>query len=149
MYHYRESGLPNIYLTNGYHVVETDHGDAVSVDRLEELHAAIAQTLVEEKPPPLTGAEVRFIRKQLNLTQESLAKCLGVQAQSVRGWERRKEGIPSTADRSVRMAYRDITRAYSKTLDELARISSAKHSTSNSEFAFVSDDDGHWGHQPA
>jgi putative transcriptional regulator len=50
------------------------------------LHKAIALGLVSTKPI-LSGAEVRFIRKFLELTQVQLAELLGVEAQSVRRWE--------------------------------------------------------------
>src|SRR3981081_3052180 len=61
MYHYRECGLPNVYLENGYHEIETPYGRGVSIEDVEGLHIAIAHALVEEKPS-LTGPEVRFIR---------------------------------------------------------------------------------------
>src|ERR1700738_5263066 len=77
MYHYRECGLPNVYLVNGYRETETPYGRGVSIEDVEGLHMAIAQALVEEKPS-LTGPEVRFIRKLLELTQTQLAQLLGV-----------------------------------------------------------------------
>ncbi len=148
MYHYRESGLPNIYLVNGYRTLETEYGQAVSIEDVEGLHASICQTLVEEKPSPLTGAEVRFIRKYLDLTQETLADFIGVQAQSVRNWERRgDDAVPQTADRAVRMVYRDITRVHSKTLEELSRIITSYRTTQRIDYSFTPGTDSHWNHQ--
>lgn len=146
MYHYSECGLPNVYLVDGYRTLETEYGEAVSIEDIENLHAAMCQTLVEEKPSVLSGAEVRFIRKHLELTQAALADYLGVQEQSVRGWEHR-ETIPRTADRLVRMAYRDITRSYSKTLDQLARTVSSQRRTERVEYAHRPGGNGHWDHQ--
>jgi putative transcriptional regulator len=83
MYHYRECGLPNVYLVNGYREIETPYGRGVSIEDVEGLHMAIAHALVEEQPS-LTGPEVRFIRKLLELTQTQLAALLGVEDQSVR-----------------------------------------------------------------
>lgn len=148
MYHYREIGLPNIHLLNGYRVIETEHGDAVSIEDVDLLHASISQTLVEEKPSRLTGAEVRFIRKFLDLTQEKLAEFIGLQAQTVRGWERRgDEEVPTSADRAVRMVYRDVTRQHVKSLDELSRTISSQRTTQQINYSFTPGTDGHWNHQ--
>lgn len=148
MYQYHESGLPNIYLVNGYRTLETEYGHAVSIEDVEGLHASVCQTLVEEKPSPLTGAEVRFIRKYLDLTQDTLADFIGVQAQSVRNWERRgNEAVPQAADRAVRMVYRDITRVHSKSLQELSRIISSRQATQRIDYSFTPGNDAHWNHQ--
>src|SRR6266702_8710684 len=64
MYHYRECGLPNVYLVNGYREIEARHGRGVSIEDVKGLQMAIALALVEEEPS-LSGPEVRFIRKFL------------------------------------------------------------------------------------
>src|SRR6266702_4376017 len=87
MYHYRECGLSNVYLVNGYREIETPYGRGISIEDVEGLHMAIAHALVEEEPS-LSGPEVRFIRKFLELTQTQLADLLGVEDQSVRRWEK-------------------------------------------------------------
>ena len=38
MYHYTESGLPNIWLVNGFVVKRTSYGKTVSIRDLEGLH---------------------------------------------------------------------------------------------------------------
>jgi putative transcriptional regulator len=119
MYHYRECGLPNVYLLNGYREIETPHGLGVSIEDVEALHTAISQALVEEKPS-LTGPEVRFIRKLLQLTQVQLAELLGVEDQSVRRWEKLTH-IPKQADHGIRLVFRDLTQTSTKPLPELVR----------------------------
>lgn len=123
MYQYKESGLPNVYLVNGYREVETPHGRGVAIKDVETLHSAIARTLIEEKPA-LTGAEVRFIRKFLDLTQTELAMLMGVEDQSVRRWEKLGR-VPKQADHAVRLVFRDLTRKASRPLPELVRQMSA------------------------
>jgi DNA-binding transcriptional regulator YiaG len=148
MYHYTECGLPNVFLGDGYRVIETSAGRAVSIQNVAGLHEAICQTLVEEKPAALTGFDVRFIRKFLDLTQSSLGELLGVQEQTVRGWERKKaEEIPPQADRAVRMVFRDITRKYSKTFEEVTRIAAAQLKTDRVQFSFQDGANGRWGHE--
>lgn len=119
MYHYRESGLANIYLVNGYREIDTSHGRGVAIEDVEGLHLAIAHTLVEEKAS-LTGPEVRFIRKFLELTQTQLADLLGVEEQSVRRWEKLAD-VPRQADHGVRLVFRDLTHTRKKPLSELVR----------------------------
>jgi transcriptional regulator with XRE-family HTH domain len=83
------------------------------------LHKAIARGLVNTKPT-LSGAEVRFIRKFLELTQVQLADLLGVEGQSVPRWEGLEE-LPKQADRSVRLVFRDMLHDLDLPLGELIR----------------------------
>jgi transcriptional regulator with XRE-family HTH domain len=53
----------------------------------------------------LTGAEFRFLRKELRLSQESVASILGNEAQTVSLWERGTSDVPSWADRILRTLY--------------------------------------------
>jgi DNA-binding transcriptional regulator YiaG len=104
MYHYTESGLPNVYLTNGFEKISTPYGEAVSIHDLEGLHQALARAIVEKKE--ITGAELRFLRKEMGLSQSGLAAFLGVQEQTVSLWERKpKQKVPATAERFVRVIY--------------------------------------------
>lgn len=119
MYHYRESGLTNVYLVNGYREIETPHGRGVSIEDVAGLHMAIAHMLIEEAPS-LTGPEVRFIRKYLDLTQMQLAELLGVEDQSVRRWEKLGR-VPKQADHGIRLVFRDLTHKTTKPLRELVR----------------------------
>jgi DNA-binding transcriptional regulator YiaG len=119
MYHYRECGLPNVYLVNGYRKIATPYGRGVSIEDVEDLHMAIAHALVEESPS-LGGAEVRFVRKLLELTQTQLAALLGVEDQSVRRWEKLAR-VPKQADHGIRLVFRDLTHKARKPLSELVR----------------------------
>jgi putative transcriptional regulator len=119
MYHYRECGLPNVYLANGYREVETEYGRGICIEDVEGLHLAIARDLVDFKPV-LSGPEVRFIRKLLELTQTQLAELLGVEDQSVRRWEKLAR-VPKQADHGMRLVFRDLTRRADVPLPELVR----------------------------
>jgi putative transcriptional regulator len=106
MFHYTSCGLPNVWLRNGYREVETAYGKGVAIDNLEGLHNAIGLFLVEDKPR-LTGAEVRFLRKELDLSQATLAKMLGVAENSIRHWESGRGRITKPAERVLRLLYRE------------------------------------------
>jgi len=104
MYHYTSCGLPNVWLKNGYEARRTPYGKAVAIHNLDGLHRTIARTIIAHRPR-LSGAEFRFLRKELELSQASLARLFGNDAQSVALWEKRGK-VPIWADRLLRGLYR-------------------------------------------
>lgn len=107
-YHYTDSGLDNVWLENGYTVHETAYGEGVSIQDTEGLHKAIGRWLIN-LPKPLNGAELRFIRMEMELTQRDLAGILGVEEQSVRRWEKsRRRSFNGSADRLLRALYKEV-----------------------------------------
>jgi DNA-binding transcriptional regulator YiaG len=102
MYHYTESGLQNIWLENGYIVRKTPYGKGVSIDDVEGLHREIGRAIARK--PHLTGAELRFLRKELGMSQSALGSMVGTSEQNVSLWERRGR-MPRAADRLVRLLY--------------------------------------------
>jgi DNA-binding transcriptional regulator YiaG len=104
-HHYTESGLDNIYLENGFHIHDTPYGKGVSIQDTEGLHKAIGKWLIAQ-PKPINGAELRFIRLEMESTQRDLAGIIGATEQTFRLWEKnRKKKIPGTADRLIRALY--------------------------------------------
>ena len=102
MYHYTETGLQNVWLANGYNVRKTSYGKSVSIEDAQGLHRAIGRALAHKSY--LTGAEFRFLRKELDLSQHRVADLLGTSEQTVALWEKRGK-IPKTADRIFRAIY--------------------------------------------
>ena len=49
LHHYRECGLDNVFLLNGFTVRETRHGRAVSIEDIDGLHRTIGTHLAREK----------------------------------------------------------------------------------------------------
>jgi putative transcriptional regulator len=108
-YHYTESGLDNVYLGNGYEVHETPYGKGVSIQDTEGLHRVIGAWLIS-LPTPLNGAELRFLRLEMDMTQKNLAGIIGTTEQSLRLWEKgREKAIPGTADRLLRAIYSEFS----------------------------------------
>ena len=101
-YHYTESGLRNIWLQSGFAIVETNYGQGVSIHDVEGLHRAIGEALARKSR--LTGAELRFLRKEMDLSQRALGNLLGTTDQAVAKWEKTGR-VPKTADRMVRLIY--------------------------------------------
>lgn len=94
MYHYTESGLRNVWLTNGYKTRKTADGLAVAIANVEDLHLVIGKTLACK--PHLTGSQFRFLRKELDLSQARVGSLLGASEESVSLWER-KGRVPKSA----------------------------------------------------
>src|SRR5579863_188106 len=107
MYHYTESGLDNIYLEDGFNEHETPYGVAISIEDTAGLHKAIGRWLIEQ-PSPIRGAELRFLRIEMETTQRTLAAILGTTEQTLRLWEKyRTRALPGSADRLLRALYSD------------------------------------------
>jgi DNA-binding transcriptional regulator YiaG len=71
----------------------------IDLNRLQE---ALLRALVS-KPVPLTGAELRFIRKFLELTTSDFGKHLGVTHTAVLKWESDKAAINPTTEKCLRL----------------------------------------------
>lgn len=102
-YHYTECGLTNVWLANGFTVRKTNYGEGVSIHDADGLHKAIGRALANKLR--LTGAEIRFLRKEMGMSQRGLGELLGVADQTVALWERNKGRMPKTADRLLRLIY--------------------------------------------
>lgn len=104
MIEYKGCGLLNIFLSNGYQEIETPYGKSVSIDDLEGLHRAIGTEIVTREPT-LSGLEFRFLRKELELSQDRLGNLLGRDAQTIALWEKEKSDLPKMADMLLRAIY--------------------------------------------
>jgi putative transcriptional regulator len=131
-YRYRESGLDNVYLENGFKIHKTKYGKGVSIENTEGLHRALGRWIIE-LPKPLTGAELRFLRLEMELSQSRLAAIIGSMEQNVRRWEKaRKRAIPGMADRIVRALYGEYSGgdgSLRHLVDRLAALDQVGHAT--------------------
>jgi DNA-binding transcriptional regulator YiaG len=106
-HHYTESGLDNVWLEDGYTIEEhPNYGTLISINHVRDLHEAIGRWLVQQ-PRTLEGAEFRFLRVELDLSQRVLGGILGVTEQAVAKWEkaRDKPVANKSAERLLRLAY--------------------------------------------
>jgi transcriptional regulator with XRE-family HTH domain len=104
-FHYTDSGLDYVFLTDGYKIRETKRGVSVAIERIDELHDGIAKFIVS-MPYSLRGQEVRFLRSMLGYSQEELGRKLGVRRNAVAVYERdRMKAIPAQSDHLLRMFY--------------------------------------------
>lgn len=108
MYHYKDSGLDNVWLIDGYTIRPTPYGEAVAVEDVEGLNRTIAGLLIK-KQGPLTGKEFKFLRKALKMSQRALGEVIGAEEQTIARWEREITPVPETPDRFLRATYVEYT----------------------------------------
>lgn len=129
-YHYTDSGLDNVYLLNGFTVHKTVYGKGVSIEDTAGLHRLIGRWLIE-LPKPLTGAELRFLRLEMELSQARLAAIIGSTEQNVRRWEKaRSHPIQGPADRIMRALYNEyigVDGSLRHMVDRLAELDQVQH----------------------
>jgi putative transcriptional regulator len=101
-YKYTESGLDNVYLVGG--VEFSEDGKTVIIRDIDGLHRVIGEALARQRHR-LTGNEFRFLRSELLLSQDTLAKVLGVKELTVGRWERGHSEIPVSAEAVVRTMF--------------------------------------------
>lgn len=104
-YLYKESGLDNVSL-GGITVYKCKDCNEImpEIPRIEDLHKIIALRIIETNEP-LTGKEIRFLRKDMGLSSVELAKQFGVSKVTVSRWENDAEKIGSANDKLIRLRY--------------------------------------------
>lgn len=125
-YHYTESGLKNVYLVNGFEIVKTPYGEAVSIEDVEGLQRVISLNLCHKKH--LTGTEFRFLRKEMGMSQNGLGKTLGVDEQTLAKWEKTGR-VPKTADRFMRLFFLETINHNVKIKDYVEQINQTDRDT--------------------
>jgi len=108
MYHYDTCGLDNVYLLNGFEEIETSDGRAVSIHKLDELHQAIAESIVNLRRR-LKGDEFRFLRIEMDMSQKMIGALMGKKDQTIAKWEKNELALPTLADATVRQLYIEST----------------------------------------
>lgn len=107
-YHYLECGLDDVYLVNGFERKESPRGAGIAIRDIDKLHRAIGEYLCLRKKE-LTGREVRFLRREMLMSQSTLAHLLDVGEQTVHRWENGKSNMPRAAEALLRLMYNKDT----------------------------------------
>lgn len=140
MYHYTESGLQNVWLENGYTEHKTPYGTGVAIEDIGGLHEVIGRSIACR--PRLTGAELRFLRKELGMSQRTLADMLGTSEQVVSLWERRGR-IPKWGARLVKLIFVEKVDGNVKIQAMIAKLSEQDNKHCDEPLKFTSAG-GHW-----
>jgi putative transcriptional regulator len=118
-YHYTQCGLDNVYLMNGWSIDETG---ALFIENIHDLHKFIGQSLVFLNRK-LRGREVRYIRHYLDLSQKTFGERLGVDYQSVLGWEKGKTKVTKSIDLFIKSLFHEYLNENSRVVDVIDQIS--------------------------
>ena len=122
MYHYRGCGLSEVWLKNGYTLRTTKYGEAVSIRDVEGLHNTIGLHIIGHSAV-LAAEEVRFLRKELDMSQVTLGNILGVSESTIRNWEAGRGPIDPSADRLLRSLYSEHVTGDGHVRELIERIS--------------------------
>ncbi len=138
-------GLDNVWLVNGYERIETGYGPALVVDHVEDLERAVASSVSEQRKP-LNGAEFRFLRAMLEMSQEAFGTKFGRDYQTVARWEAaRDKAVPRAADAIIRQLYLEKLGKrplFTSVVDE--RVAAAREGAGAMSWSFREAPDGTW-----
>lgn len=108
-YHYVGSGIRNVYLVGiTYYVCPACQKHAAEIPAVNQLHSALARALVR-KPSPLSGLEVRFLRKRLGKKAIDFASIVSLTPEYLSHIENSSDPIDPSRDKLVRLIYRHLS----------------------------------------
>ena len=119
--HYTACGLDNIYLASGYQFRTVGDERYVSIRDVEDLHETIALALTRQRKV-LSGQEIRFVRKYLDLTQRGLGELLGVSDQTVARYEKDQSPLDGPGDGLLRLLVAEHAGGKVRIREELEKI---------------------------
>lgn len=103
-YRFRESGLDHVFL-EGVEIYKCACGEEiVRIPRMAALLDKIGEALVN-KPGPLTGPEIRYLRKNAQLSSQAFAGYLQQTPETLSRWENAKRAPGRDTDLLVRLTY--------------------------------------------
>ncbi len=100
-YHYTECGLPNVWI-QGIPVFDDDGEETIRIPNVNGLHRLIAEGIVGSDGS-LTGAELRFLRSEMGMTQSQLGSLLHRERLTVSRWERDESAMDGSAEALLRI----------------------------------------------
>ncbi len=71
-----DCGLDDVYLQNGYEIIETGYGPAPVIRAPDRLHAAIAEALLGRRR--ISGREAKYLQGWLGLDDKALARLMNL-----------------------------------------------------------------------
>lgn len=120
-YHYVESGLDNVFIEGLEPVIDDDGDEVITIPYVAGLHAEIARGIVT-RSGTINGAELRFLRTEMGLTQSELATKVNVDGQTIGRWERGEHPIDKNAETVIRrIAGERLIEAFDQSIEDLVR----------------------------
>ena len=110
MHQFNADPLPMVWLLNGFFKSEQAGRSLVRYDHLFGLVSALHEAVVL-KPALLTGPEITYLRRALDVRQADVANVLGCSEQTLSLWERGSHPITRAADTLVRKYFVEKSRS--------------------------------------
>ncbi len=108
-HHFSESGLSNVWLTNvAFSVCEKCGERVLRLPNPLGLLKCIGECVILT-PGPLSGKEIKFLRKSLFLKSSEFANLIGVTRTTVSRWENGETPPDTSIDRLIRLTYANKT----------------------------------------
>ncbi|PZP57211.1 MAG: hypothetical protein DI586_01060 [Micavibrio aeruginosavorus] len=132
-YHYKDSGLDNVFLANGFSI---DEDGTVFIKDIHGLHKAIGEELIF-LTRKLRGKEIRYIRHYLDLSQKALGELLGVDYQTVLRWETGKNKITKASEKFLKIIFYGYLNKKEGMEEIINRLSDIDNRRSEEEISFT------------
>lgn len=100
---YPESGLGNVQLANLPVWICSNGHEEVEVPAVTQLHELIAQMIVR-KPAQLTGAEIKFLRRRVDMSAREFAAKIGLTPVALSRFENAKRRPTRRLDLLIRLS---------------------------------------------
>ncbi len=144
-YHYKECGLSNVYLLNGFTIInDEEYGECVSINNRAALEVIIAKNIINLQRP-LSGEELRYLRKTMNLSQKAIGEQIGLSEQTIARWEKDESKPSRSEDAVIRDLYCEYIDSDSKISFFLKAIASAEaEAVMTREMNLCTDERGAW-----
>ncbi|MCY4211491.1 MAG: helix-turn-helix transcriptional regulator [Gammaproteobacteria bacterium] len=101
MYHYTESGLPDVWI-EGLRVRDDAGEPTILIPNINNLHKLIAFRIVISDGA-LTGAELRYLRTEMGMTQAELGELVHRERLTVSRWELGEHELDGAAEALIRV----------------------------------------------
>jgi putative transcriptional regulator len=120
-HHFLESGLDNVHLLNVPILTCLECGEEIiSIPDPTQLMKCIAEEGILLKPAPLSGSEIRFLRKNLMLKIGEFAQLLAVDRVTVSRWENGHDTPSKSSDRLIRLVYANQAMVSTDVIEKLS-----------------------------
>jgi transcriptional regulator with XRE-family HTH domain len=142
-YHYVGAGLPNVYLSGVEYRVEKETGmQSADIPCLPALLDALAEALLY-KASPLSGDELRFLRKRLGKPSKEFATYVGLSSEQ---YSRIENGatVTPTVDKLVRILYAGFRMLSSAKVVQVAQTTWSAEITLEQKIIATQDESRHW-----
>lgn len=104
-YEYKDGGIEVIIIGLAQFHCATCNETYTPIPKPKMLHKAIGQSICSENKSLLTGDEIRFLRKAMELKGNELAQIMGVDVSTLSRWENNRKEVGDSNDRLLRSIF--------------------------------------------